>query len=281
MSPAWAAADQRPRAALLRDGGPPAPDAGPAAAVGVTGAVTRPFGPGTRWRGGPASCAASVSRAGTFSPDGVEGAGRRPGSAAGCTGRVSGGGRRGGRWVRHPEPAAGGRWAGPGPAGPRRWKRSRCGAAGKRASGGSCLPVDLGSEWCGAPRNRPRRTDDSRHATPSGELDARPVGSRVESAVAAEHTTGILRRSAHVRSPSASTAEWAVTIGQRRPAHRDDRRRARTAPSVTLCAIDGHSVFVHGPRSPGPGAARKTGGRPEDDAASHPPVDHRLAPLRR
>jgi hypothetical protein len=77
------------------------------------------------------------------------------------------------------------------------------------------------------PRNRPRRTGDSRHATPSGELGARPVGSRVESAVAAEHTTGIRRRSAHARSPSAATAEWAVTIGQRRPALRDEPSACR------------------------------------------------------
>ena len=162
------------------------------------------------------------------------------------------------RWERR-EPVGCGRRAGPGRAGPRRWGRSRCGAAGGRASGGSCLPIDPGSGWCRGPRNCPRRTDDSRHATPSGELDARPVGSRVESAVAAEHTTGSRPRIAHGRSPSASTAERTITIGQRQSAHsvsnhqrgrecagRDsacDRRslcvRSRTALAVpAVCAPD-------------------------------------------
>ena len=39
--------------------------------------------------------------------------------------------------------------------------------------------------------------------------------------------------------------------------------------SVTLCAIDGHSVFVHGPRSPGPACGAQDW--------RETPVDHRLA----
>ena len=215
MSPAWAL--------RTSDHGPFSSGTGGSAgagrwfgvAVGPGGVAARrsPDGPGTRCRGGPATCAASapVYRAGprpAVGVDRVEGppgwAGPRgfAGPLGGVAGTAVGDARVGAPGAGRVRPV-GGTGAG---------RSTPVEAVSLRSSRGARIgrvmtPDRPREQWCRGPRNRPRRTDDSRHATPSGELDARPVGSRVESAVAAEHTTGSRPRIAHGRSPSASTAE--------------------------------------------------------------------------